>query len=937
MADLFRVPLATYRIQFSLGFRFVDGRDLVPYLNDLGITDLYSSPRFKARRGSSHAYDVADPLKINSELGTEEEFTELAHKLQAYGMGLVLDVVPNHMAASSENPWWMDVLENGRDSLYAHHFAIDWDRSNFRSNGRNQVVLPILGEPYGAVLYAGQFTLKLDENGFFVKYFDHRLPLDPRYYRLVFESCRAAGMPEMAELLAAFDALPSGNLDQDAREDRHRRKQELRERLWSLYSSNTELKSAVDECMLAIGGNPGDPKSFDALDRLLATQSYRVAYWRMASQELNYRRFFDITDLIGVRVEDPDVFESRHPEIVSLVNGGGVTGLRIDHIDGLWDPCSYLHRLKKKALGAPGETNCSGFYIIVEKILGSDEQLPSDWGVCGTTGYDFLGYLNGVFINPEGLAKLDAIYRRFTGIGDDCSHIRYVRKRQVMDELFAGEVRALCFHLGRLAAQDRFARDLPFPELEKALIEVTAWFPMYRTYIRDFSVSARDRAYIEQALEMAAKTTAGFNPGVLDFIRRVLLLDIPHYIEARDQWLGFVMGWQQFTGPVMAKGYEDTTCYYYNRLISANEVGCDPEAVDHPGGTEGFHRRNAERLAAWPHTMNATSTHDTKRSADVRARINVLSEIPELWSRRLARWSAWNAARKQNVDGTPAPSRNDEILLYQTLVGAWPLAAEDRPGLRERIKTFMQKAVREAKTHSHWLHPNEPYENACASFADALLEEADDNLFLKDFAAFHRRIAAPGAVYALAQVLLKIASPGLPDFYQGSELWDFSLVDPDNRRPVDFTRRAAMLDELRRREAQDQAGLLDDLNTNWEDGRIKLYLTYKALNFRKAQPELFQKGEYVPLEAPRACAFARRAGDLWAVTAVPRMIGCLSVPRKRLLPPNAFEDAALVLPKGAPRKWHNVLTGEQTGKLRLADLFARFPAALLVSEPESHE
>ncbi|HVX65384.1 MAG TPA: malto-oligosyltrehalose synthase [Bryobacteraceae bacterium] len=924
-----RIPLATYRIQFSLGFRFVDGRDLVPYLNDLGITDLYSSPRFKARRGSAHAYDVADPLKINSELGTEEEFAELAQKLKAYGMGLVLDIVPNHMAASAENPWWMDVLENGRNSIYAHHFAIDWERTCFKSTGTSKVVLPILGELYGTVLHNGQFSLKLDENGFFVKYFEHRLPLDPKSYRLIFESGRAGTMPEAAEILAAFDALPSGRLDAAGRQERHRLKTGLKERLWKLYSENPELKTALDECLITIGGAPGDAASFDTLDRILAAQSYRVAYWRMAGEDLNYRRFFDITDLIGIRVEDPDVFQSRHPEIVGLANVGGVTGMRIDHIDGLWDPRGYLERLKSLVLASEGEAGCTGFYIIVEKILGSSEQAPAEWGICGTTGYDFLAYLNGLFIDPEGLCKLDGIYRRATGITEDFAQIRYLRKRQVMDELFRGEVRALGFHLGRLAAQDRFARDLPFADLEKAMVEVIAWFPVYRTYTRDFEIAPRDRERIEHALEMARATTPAADPGVLDFLRRVLLLEIPHYIESREPWLNFVMAWQQFTGPVMAKGYEDTACYYYNRLISSNEVGSDPESADHPGGVEGFHRRNAERLAAWPHTMNATSTHDTKRSEDVRARINVLAEIPDMWGRRLASWSSWNESKKQMVDGALAPDRNDEVLLYESLIGAWPLGEEDRSGLRERLKAFMQKAVREAKTRSHWLRPNEEYENACAAFVDALLDESVGNAFLKDFIAFHRRIAAPGAVNALAQVLLKIASPGLPDFYQGTELWDFSLVDPDNRRPVDFTRRAALLDELRRREAQDLPGLLRDLTANWEDGRIKLYLTYKALNFRKAQPELFQKGEYLPVEAPHACAFARRAGDRWALVVVPRMVARLSEPRKRLLRAGVFGDAAVEVPEQAPSVWRNVLTGEEIRTPRLAGLFASFPVALL--------
>ena len=698
----FRPPLTSYRIQFSLAFRFVDGRDLVPYLNDLGVTDLYSSPRFKARRGSPHAYDIANPLLINSELGTEEEFEELAKKLNAYGMGLLLDVVPNHMAASSENPWWMDVLENGRNSRYASHFDIDWDRVLPKSAGADKVVLPILGDLYGAVLYAGQFSLKLDEKGFFVKYYDHRLPLDPKTYDIILECPHVAAVPDAAQMLEAIRELPGGRLYPAGIEERHQRKQELKALLWKLYSEAPEFKSALDECLIAISGTPGDPPSFDTLDRVLGAQSYRVAYWRMAGEELNYRRFFDITDLVGVRVEDPEVFDARHPELFSLANNGGVTGMRIDHIDGLRDPREYLHRLRNKVLGqtdgpAPG---CSGFYVIVEKILGGDEQLPCGWANCGTTGYDFLGCLNGVFIDPKGLEKLDKVYREFTGIESSLFRIRYRCKKQVMEELFAGEVRALGYHLGRLAAGDRLARDLPYPELEQALVEVAAWFPVYRTYIRDFSMTPQERSHIESALDLARNTTSNFNPGVLDFLRRVLLLEIPYYIEDRERWLAFVMDWQQFTGPVMAKGYEDTACYIYNRLISSNEVGSDPETVEYPCGVEGFHGRNQQRLAAWPHTLNATSTHDTKRSEDVRARIHVISEMPDVWRQRLARWGGWNDAKKQIVDGVPAPVRNDEILLYQTLLGAWPLSEEDKPEFSNRIKAFMQKAVREAKAIS---------------------------------------------------------------------------------------------------------------------------------------------------------------------------------------------------------------------------------------------
>lgn len=919
-----RIPLSTYRLQFSLAFRFVDARDLVPYLEALGVSDLYSSPRFKARRGSPHAYDVANPLRINSELGTEEEFEELAAKLDNYGMGLLLDVVPNHMAASSENPWWMDLLENGQDSLYSRYFAVDWNRGGLKTMGRQKVVLPILGDLYGAALENQEFSLKLDENGFFLKYCDHRLPLDPKSYGLVLEGCRAESK-ELAALVEAFAALPAG--DPSLVQRRHLAKEGLKRRLWASVQADPALRQAVEERLIELGGARGVAGSFDALDRILGEQPWRLAYWRMASEELNYRRFFDITDLVAVRMEDPEVFASRHQGIVGLVRREHVTGLRVDHIDGLRDPKGYLERLRSMAAGE-GE-----FYIVVEKILSGSETLPEDWTVSGTTGYDFLNYLNGLFVDQAGVAALDALYREFTGVNQSFLEIRTERKKQVMRDLFAGEVRALGYHLGRLAVEDRFARDLPFRDMLNALVEITARLPVYRTYFRDGSMPAADKATLEPVI-CEAEREAGGEPAsqVFAFLRRVLLLEIPHYVADKAAWASFVKNWQQFTGPVAAKGYEDTACYVYNRLMSQNEVGGDPDLADHPATLEDFHARNRARLTRWPHTLNATATHDTKRSEDVRARLNVLSEIPGAWGRRLAKWSRWNAPAKKPFGSGLAPVPNDELLIYQALIGVWPLAEEEAAGVPERLKNYVQKALREAKTYTNWLKPDEAYESAASAFIDAILDPSHP--FLKDFLAFHKRIAQAGAVNSLAQTLLKIASPGTPDFYQGTELWDFSLVDPDNRRPVDFGKRAALLDELRRAETQDLAGLIDSLCTHWRDGRIKLYATYKALGVRRAHSEAFQRGEYIPLDAgENVCAFARRTEKEWIVAAAPRRGAYQEKPARRLSASPSPEGAVLKLPSGAPARWCNVFTGQETesakGALDLAALLSRFPIALL--------
>jgi (1->4)-alpha-D-glucan 1-alpha-D-glucosylmutase len=950
MSEL-RIPAATYRIQFSLGFRFVDGQELVPYLSDLGITDLYSSPRFRARRGSPHAYDVSHPTRINSELGTEEEFEELAEKLNNYSMGLILDIVPNHMAASHENPWWMDVLENGKCSMYASHFDIDWDRAGAKAPEETRIVLPVLGDLFGTVLENQELILKLDENGLFVRYYEHRLPLDPRSYPRVLEDCRERSAGSMDDTgRAEFDAvieelrgLPA--VPEPAQiERRHQRKEELKKRLWRLYTADPEVRECFEETFRVFNGAKGDARSFDRLADLLSVQAYRPAYWRMAAEEINYRRFFDINDLVGVRVEDPRVFEDRHSEIFSLIARRMVTGLRVDHVDGLYDPHRYLERLQKRVAGPGGK-----FYVVVEKILAGDEHIPDDWQAFGTTGYGFLNYLNGLFVHPEGLRQLDGTYRRFSGVAESFAEVRYRRKKLVMETLFAGEVQELGRHLGRLASEDRHARDLPFSEIVRALVETTACLTVYRTYIRGFEVGAKDREYIERAVEQAPRLSSGaVCPAVWTFLRRVLLLDLPHYVRRPDEWLRFVRRWQQFTGPVMAKGFEDTTCYVYNRLVSQNEVGSDPEISDHPVDLQGFHERNRYRIAYRPHTMNTTSTHDTKRSEDVRARINVLSEFPEEWDAAVTRWSELNAAHKREVDGRPAPDANDEIFLYQALVGAWPLCDEDTPAFRDRIKNYVQKSAREAKVHSSWLNPCEEYENALLGFVDAIFDSGQ-NAFLAEFLPFQARIACAGWINALGQVLLKITSPGLPDFYQGTELWDLSLVDPDNRRPVDFGKRMQLLESLRRREAEDRPALVADLVSNWRDGAIKLYLTYRALNFRRGRREVFEEGHYIPVFAggskrEHVCGFARNSGESWALVAAPRWVAKLMAAcGAEEAGPEIWGADGLILPAEAPASWKNVLTGEQleaaeeggSRVLRLADVFGRFPVGLFEGGPHA--
>ncbi|KJS11580.1 MAG: malto-oligosyltrehalose synthase [Desulfotomaculum sp. BICA1-6] len=945
-----RIPSATYRFQFNGEFSFEDARALVPYLYQLGVTDIYASPLLQAKQGSGHGYDLADPTRVNRELGGDEAFFKLAETLRQQDMGLVLDIVPNHMAASVENPWWADVLQHGPDSPYAGYFDIDWQTS--RSGMAGKVLLPVLGSPYGQALENGELTLLLTKNGFGVQYYGDIMPVRPGSYRLILGPGPIP--PQLGELMTDLDKLPPrGDTGYTAAW------RKITDLLWQLYRTDSKTKSFVDHALLTINGIKGQPDSFAHLEKLLAEQHYRLAFWRTANREINYRRFFSISELVSMRVEDEHVFAATHGLIFHLARAGLVTGLRIDHIDGLHDPNSYLCRLQERLTGA-GER--PGFYVVVEKILGmsnnergpSVEELPAEWPVHGTSGYDFLNQVNGLFVHDAGLAELSIIYRRHGGPAASFAETIYSLKKRAMASLFGGEMRTLAEKLGRLAEQDRHGVDLTLNQLEDAVVEVIACFPVYRTYTNSLTVTARDRVYIEQALALALQR----NPGVaraVSFLRRVLLLDdgINQPRKQQQAWLQFVMRWQQFTGPVTAKGVEDAAMYVHNRLLSINEVGSEPDNA--VVSVAEFHRRNYNRLERHPHTMNATATHDTKRGEDVRMRINVLSEIPALWAERLALWRRWNDRHKPLHRGHPVPGGNMEQFIYQTLVGAWPLSEGEVPEFKERLADYLVKAAREAGMHTSWLQPDENYEKALVQFAMSILEPGESNLFLRDFTPFQAYISYYGAINSLAQVLLKVTCPGVPDFYRGTELWDFSLVDPDNRRPVDFDARAAILDELREREADGRVALTAlarELLESWRDGRVKLFLAYRALQFRRNRADLFTHGEYVPVEASgpgagHVCAFARRSGTSWALVAVPRMTALLGTgyrePDTNPLSLHPGEtmwgNTFLLLPGDAPGLWRNLLTQETmtagTGPepkvrvLPLNDLWRCFPVALL--------
>jgi len=761
-----RIPSSTYRLQFNNGFGFKEAKALIPYLHTLGITDLYASPVLKARPGSLHGYDVTDPGILNPELGNAEEFFSLTDALSENGMGLILDIVPNHMAASIENASWYDVLQNGPGSPFASFFDIDWRSGKTGLNGR--VLVPVLGEPFGAALENRKIQLSIGDKGLQVNYNGIKFPVNLDSYKWLIakwvkelekKDLDHGNNPVITEFKNLLERLEQSSCKSNINNVIHV--------LWRNYQKNSRLRSIINRQLTMINGKKGKPDSFNELEQILSRQFYRLACWLIAGEKINYRRFFDVSELVCLHMEKKSVFDYTHRFILELISLGKVTGLRIDHIDGLWDPQAYLTRLQKAI-----SKKKSGFFVVVEKILTDGEKLPVDWPVFGTTGYDFLNNLNELFADSEGIAVLKEIYARLSGYRSDFTSLLRSRKRFVIKEMFAGEMDNLIRQLVHLAGEDRYGHDIKQEELNQALIETTACLRVYRTYIRHFKIEGTDRFYILEALSAARRRRPEAGPG-FDFLQSVLLLDFRNRqaIGRAKAWLDFVMRWQQLTGPVMAKGCEDTALYVFNRLISFNEVGSNP-------GTAGisvdeFHRRNKTRLQLTPRTMNATSTHDTKRSEDVRARINVLTEIPELWSGQLAKWRHFNLAAKKIVNNQAAPDGNMESLIYQTLVGTWPLNKDEIPAFRERLTAYLAKAAREAKLHTSWLQPDKEYEDALGHFVESILEPSESNIFLNDLIKFQKIIAYFGAVNSLAQVLLKIHLPWNTRFLPGNRTLGF--------------------------------------------------------------------------------------------------------------------------------------------------------------------
>ncbi len=1026
---------ATYRLQFTAGgLRFPQATKITGYLRELGITHVYASPYLKSRSQSTHGYDVVDHSRVNDELGSAEDYHAFVQSVKSQGLGQLLDIIPNHMSVGTdENAWWMDVLMNGPASPYANFFDIDWQPGKRELEGR--VLLPVLGDLYGKVLESGELPIRYQQGSFFLNCGASMLPLDPQTWNQILgielealektQGTEDSAVMELKSILTALTYLPARHETQPERiAERRRERLVIQQRLQRLYDESEVIRNHVGQCLEKINGVAGDPKSFDALDRLLNSQAYLLVNWKSGSDELNYRRFFDVTELAALCMENVEVFEATHGYVLQLMLDGVVDGFRIDHIDGLFDPAEYLWRLQwsfvrvvakdicrqqrgeltpevwqqlepqvlhavQERLGGHdptalflrstdplnqqlrpnddyedvggervGESVAHGklpIFVVVEKILGHDEPLPRNWPVMGTTGYDFLNLCNGLFVDDRGLTQLEKHYRRFVELKEDFRDLVYSAKRLILSSSMQSEVQLLAHRLDRLSNRHRRSRDYTLQALRAAIREIIACFSVYRSYIREYQISKRDQRVVQQAVAQAMRRNPNIDRNVLSFVRDVLLLQQPNELDENGKLERqlFIGRFQQVTSPVMAKGVEDTTFYRYFPLASLEEVGGEPtHAIT---SVEEFHRQNKERSEQWPEAMLASTTHDTKRSEDVRARLNVLSEVPGQWRSVMQRWTRWNRKFIQDVEGLPAPSRNDEWLFYQSLVGIWPLQKPDEQELADivgRLQAYLEKATREAKERTSWISPNARYDESVKQFIAKVMENPQSR-FMVDMQKFHQEICASGLYNSLSQTLLKLTSPGVPDIYQGQEMWDFSLVDPDNRRPVDFGRREWLLREMVDL-VQQPGGRLEfakHLAREPADDRTKLFLTWTTLQARLTHQELFLRGNYQPLLAEgqqKDCvvAFRRQWGEDQAIIVAPRRFYHLthgdgaSIPIGMEAWHDTYIDVSGQATSNASSRFVNVFTGEEIQlegtKLSVADLLRSFPFALLVQASQTH-
>jgi len=858
------VPIATYRLQLTARFGFAQAAALVPYLKALGISHLYVSPFLKARHGSTHGYDVVDHNALNPELGGEEGFHQLSAALGEADMGLILDFVPNHMGVHyADNVWWLDVLEWGRASPYADFFDIDWPLLAHRPAGG--VLLPILGTSYGEALERGDIELRYDaaEGSFSAWYYEHRLPITPPRYGEILEKVVTEALARdrptgwrLIELAARYRGPHN-----PAREQAPALKAELA----AIEGAEAIIARGLD----AYRPNVGGLAAALSLHGLLERQHYRLAHWRLSASDINYRRFFDINSLAGLRVEDTRTFAAIHRLVARLIAEGRLQGLRLDHIDGLRDPQQYLQRLQR-LIGNARTSQRGGFYVVVEKILAEHEHLPRFTGVAGTTGYEWLNVLSRVLVDGDGLARLDQVWHRLSGDPRPFEQILMAAKRRVLSTILVSEFTVLARLLARIAAGHYTTRDYAADRLSIALRLFILHFPIYRTYLTASGPSREDRAIIDGAIVKARTEWVGPDGSIFDVLRDAVTLDLvkpPRAGHSISRVRRFAFKLQQFTGPVMAKALEDTAFYRYHRLLALNEVGGNPAAG--ALSVSDFHHQMAHRAETLPHGLTATATHDTKRGEDARARLLALSELAGEWEEAVERWRALNAPLIEAMPPTSRPSPAHQYMLYQALLGAWPLKGPDRSFV-ERMQAYVVKAAREAKEQTSWLNPDSLYEEGLTSFIEQLLDRDRSGAFLDAFEPFASRVALLGALNSLSQLALKLLIPGVPDFYQGTEFWDLSLVDPDNRRPIDFGDRAAALSSLGGQ--ADWAKLADA----WPDGRIKLALMHMLLSLRDRAPALFSQGGYRAVDVTGShrneiIAFARTSGRDLLIVAVGRL------------------------------------------------------------------
>lgn len=985
-------PVSTYRLQLNKGFSFYHVSHLINYFHDLGISHLYLSPCLKTRHGSSHGYAISDFNAINQEIGTLNELKRLSQNLNKQGMGLILDFVPNHMSIF-ENPWWSSMLENGQSSPFAAFFDIDWHPVKEELN--NRVLLPVLEDFYGNVLDRNLIELVFNNGAFYIKYHEHQFPIDPATYATILSTVvdrlshefgpSDSGLVELQSIIAACKNLPGRTeTAEDRQDERQREKEVIKRRLRDLHTSNQSLRTILQSTIIQVNGKADDASSHEQLHQLLEQQVYRLSYWLVAGDEINYRRFFDINELAALNMEKEEVFKASHKLLFDLLGKRIIDGLRIDHVDGLFAPYEYLQKLqsgykyavteeitRQKNSGKDAKTwlgklftdwvipeskqvaknGIGPLYMIVEKILSEKEMLGADWPVCGTTGYEYANMLNGIFINRQNADAMLGIYRLFINRETKLQDIVYWSKNLVLQTSLASDLNLLAHHLDNLSEQSRHNRDFTLNNIRDALKTVIACFPVYRTYTNAYSgeINDHDREVITTTIAAAKKINISANAAVFDYIKDSLLLKFPLDMDAagKDAQRSFVMRFQQLTGPVMAKGLEDTSFYIFVPLLSLNEVGGNPSTFGNP--VEKFHEENLQRVSMFPDSMISTSTHDSKRSEDVRSRINVLSELPLQWQQAVVKWHDLNKSTKSLIDGEPVPDTNEEYYLYQVLIGSYPFhmrGVKEQASYAKRIKDHAVKALREAKIHSSWMSPNIAYEEACNKFVDELLNHVPDNLFLADFVEFDHIIAICGMYNSLSQTLLKIFSPGVPDIYRGNEVWMFDLTDPDNRRPVNFLRRRQMLEEMQKRLKIPAAefSLCGEIMGSMEDGRIKLYVTWKSLAFRRDNESLFNSRNYLPLSAKgnrknNICAFMRRSDDHEVITVAPVLMTGLTNKGKYSPTGSAvWGNTKLTLPKACTgRVYRNIFTGERVKALKedgdtvmdLAAIFNIFPVAAM--------